>query len=149
MAEPKRILVVDDEAPIVKVVSKRLEIEGFAVSVAMDGQEGVRKARAELPDLILLDLMMPKMNGFDACTTLKSDPATRWIPIIILSAKTQEEDERRALACGADAYQKKPFNAPVLMERIRALLGRANASAPPATGSTGPATRAGAGPTAA
>ena len=124
MAPPVRILLVDDELPIIKVVSKRLEIEGFAVSVAMDGQEGVRKAHAEQPNLILLDLMMPKMNGFEACTLLKSDPATRHIPIVILSAKTQEEDERRALACGADAYFKKPFQAPILMEGVRKLLAR-------------------------
>ena len=136
MASPVRILLVDDEVPIVKVVSKRLEIEGFAVSVAMDGQEGVRKALAERPDLILLDLMMPKMNGFEACTVLKRDPATCQIPIVILSAKTQEEDERRALACGADAYFKKPFNAPVLMEGIRKLLARSSDArpAPPASG---------------
>ena len=124
MAAPVRILLVDDELPIIKVVSKRLEIEGFAVSVAMDGQEGVRKAHAEQPNLILLDLMMPKMNGFEACTLLKNDPATRHIPIVILSAKTQEEDERRALACGADAYFKKPFQAPILMEGVRKLLAR-------------------------
>ena len=124
MTVPARILLVDDEVPIIKVVSKRLEIEGFAVSVAMDGQEGVRKAHTERPDLILLDLMMPKMNGFEACAALKGDPATRHIPIVILSAKTQEEDERRALACGADAYFKKPFQAPILMEGIRKLLAR-------------------------
>lgn len=125
-----RILLVDDELPILKVVGKRLEIEGFAVSVAMDGQEAVRKAQAERPDVILLDLMMPKMNGFEACTLLKRDPATRHIPIVILSAKTQEEDERRALACGADAYFKKPFNAPALMEGIRKLLGPLEGSEP-------------------
>ena len=130
MAPPVRILLVDDEAPIVKVVSKRLEIEGFLVSVAMDGQEGVRKAHTERPDLILLDLMMPKMNGFEACTALKGDPATRHIPIIILSAKTQEEDERRALSCGADAYFKKPFQAPILMDGIRKLLARSSAAGP-------------------
>ena len=133
MAAPVRILVVDDEAPIVKVVSKRLEIEGFAVSVATDGEDGIRKARAEQPALILLDLMMPKMNGFEACTALKSDPATRQIPIIILSAKTQEEDERRALACGADAYFKKPFQAPLLMDGIRKLLARSTAAGPAPT----------------
>ena len=124
MAAPARVLLVDDELPIIKVVGKRLEIEGFAVSVAMDGAEGVQKARAERPDLILLDLMMPKMNGYEACTALKQDPATRHIPIIILSAKTQEEDERQALACGANAYFKKPFNAPALMEGIRKLLAQ-------------------------
>jgi DNA-binding response OmpR family regulator len=123
-----RILLVDDELPILKVVGKRLEIEGFAVSVAMDGQEAVRKAQLERPDLILLDLMLPKMNGFEVCTLLKDDHATQRIPIVILSAKTQEEDERRALACGADAYFKKPFNAPALMEGIRKLLGPREAS---------------------
>jgi len=96
--------------------------------VARDGDEAMRRAQAERPDLILLDLMLPKMDGFEVCTLLKRSPATRHIPIIVLSAKTQEDDERRALACGADVYFKKPFQAPVLLEGIRKCLPRTASS---------------------
>lgn len=128
MAEPPRILLVDDEPSIVKMVGKRLEVEGFRVLIAVDGQEGLDKARAEHPDLIILDLMLPKMNGYEVCTALKQDPQHQKIPIILFTAKAQEKDEKMGLECGANAYVRKPFRAQELLERIRSLLSIASPS---------------------
>ena len=122
MAEKRRILLVDDEPSIVKMVGKRLEVEGFDVVVAMDGQDGLTKAQAEHPDLIVLDLMLPKLNGYEVCTMLKQDARYQKIPIILFSAKAQEKDEKLGMECGANAYVRKPFRAQELLERIRALL---------------------------
>jgi len=123
MAEKPRILLVDDEPSIVKMVGKRLEVEGFDVLVAMDGQEGLAKAQAEHPDLIVLDLMLPKLNGYEVCTLLKQDTRYQKIPIVLFTAKTQEKDERLGVECGADAYVRKPFRAQELLEKIRSLIG--------------------------
>ncbi len=123
MAEKARILLVDDEPSIVKMVGKRLEVEGFDVLVAMDGQDALAKARAENPSLIVLDLMLPKMNGYEVCTMLKQDARFQKIPIIIFTAKTQEKDEKMALECGAEGFVRKPFRAQELLEKIRTLLG--------------------------
>jgi DNA-binding response OmpR family regulator len=125
MAGKPRILLVDDEPSIVKMVGKRLEIEGFDVLVAMDGQEGLARARADSPDLIVLDLMLPKMNGYEVCTLLKQDTRYHGIPIILFSAKAQEKDEKLGMECGANAYVRKPFRAQELLEKIRALLPNA------------------------
>ena len=122
MAEKRRILLVDDEPSIVKMVGKRLEVEGFDVVVAMDGQDGLTKAQAEHPDLIVLDLMLPKLNGYEVCTMLKQDARYQKIPIILFSAKAQEKDEKLGMECGANAYVRKPFRAQELLEKIRALL---------------------------
>ena len=122
MAERQRILLVDDEPSIVKMVGKRLEVEGFDVLIAMDGQEGLMKARAELPDLIVLDLMLPKLNGYEVCMMLKQDGRYQKIPIVLFTAKTQEKDEKLGMECGANAYVRKPFRAQELLEKIRALI---------------------------
>ena len=123
MADKLRILLVDDEPSIVKMVGKRLEVEGFDVLIAMDGQDGLAKAQAEHPDLIILDLMLPKLNGYEVCTMLKQDARYQKMPIILFTAKAQEKDEKLGMECGADAYVRKPFRAQELLERIRALLG--------------------------
>jgi len=123
MAEKPRILLVDDEPSIVKMVGRRLEVEGFTVSVAGDGQEGLAKAQAEQPDLLILDLMLPKLNGYEICTMLKQDIRYQKIPIILFTAKTQDKDEKLGMECGANAYVRKPFRAPELLETIRKLLG--------------------------
>ena len=123
MAEKPRILLVDDEPSIVKMVGKRLEVEGFDVLIAMDGQDGLAKAQAEHPDLVILDLMLPKLNGYEVCTMLKQDARYQKMPIILFTAKAQEKDEKLGMECGADAYVRKPFRAQELLERIRALLG--------------------------
>ncbi len=118
----KRILLVDDEPNIVKMVGKRLEVEGFEVISAADGQDGLAKAQSEHPDLIILDLMLPKLNGYEVCTMLEQDTRHQSIPIIIFTAKTQDKDEQLAMGCGAEAFVRKPFKAAELTEKIRSLL---------------------------
>ena len=134
MAEKPRILLVDDEPSIVKMVGKRLEIEGFEVVVAVDGQEGLTKAQAEHPDLIILDLMLPKLNGYEVCTMLKQDTRYQRIPIVLFTAKAQEKDEKLGMECGANAYVRKPFRAQELLEKIRGLLTAPPAPQPPQGG---------------
>lgn len=124
MADKVRILLVDDEPSIVKMVGKRLEVEGFAVQVAMDGQEALKAAQAQPPALIILDLMLPKLNGYEVCMVLKEDARFQKIPVIMFTAKAQEQDEKLGLACGADAYLRKPFKAQELLDQIKALLNR-------------------------
>lgn len=131
MAEKPRILLVDDEPSIVKMVGKRLEVEGFEVLIAVDGQEGLTKAQAEQPDLIILDLMLPTLNGYEVCTMLKQDTRYQRIPIILFTAKAQDKDEKLGMECGANAYVRKPFRAQELLERIRSLI--APSAAPPAS----------------
>ena len=121
MGEKMKILLVDDEPSIVKMVGKRLEVEGFEVLVAMDGQDALRKAQTEMPGLIILDLMLPKLNGYEVCTMLKQDTRYQKIPIVMFTAKAQEKDEQLGLSCGADAYVRKPFRAQELLDQIRAL----------------------------
>ena len=123
MAERPRILIVDDEPSIVKMVGKRLEVEGFEVLIAMDGQEGLAKAQAESPDLVILDLMLPKLNGYEVCTMLKQDTRYQKIPVLLFTAKAQAKDEQLGLECGANAYMRKPFQGKELVEKIRSLLG--------------------------
>ena len=122
MAEKPRILLVDDEPSIVKMVGKRLEVEGFDVLIAMGGQEGLTKAQAEHPDLIILDLMLPKLNGYEVCTMLKQDTRYQKTPIVLFTAKAQDKDEKLGMECGANAYVRKPFRAQELLEKIRGLL---------------------------
>ena len=117
-----RILIVDDEPSIVKMVSKRLEVEGFDVLVAMDGQEGLDKAQTEWPVLIVLDLMLPKVNGYEVCSQLKQDARYKKIPIMLFTAKAQAKDEQLGKECGADAYMRKPFQGKELVDSIRLLL---------------------------
>ena len=121
MAAP-RILLVDDEISLVKMVGKRLEMGGFEVVVAMDGEEALAKAQSERPDLIILDLMLPKLTGFEVCKRLKQDPVLKHIPIVIFTAKAQEKDEQLAMSYGANAYIRKPFRADELFTTIRTLL---------------------------
>ena len=122
MGERLRILLVDDEPSIVKMVGKRLEVEGFEVLIATDGQDGLDKARSQSPDLIVLDLMLPKLNGYEVCTMLKQDNRYQKIPIVLFTAKAQEKDEKIGMECGANAYVRKPFRAQELLEKIRSLL---------------------------
>ena len=121
MSDKIRILLVDDEPSIVKMVSKRLAVEGYEVLVATDGQEALRKAQTEQPDLIILDLMLPKLNGYEVCRLLKFDQKFQHIPIMIFTAKSQEQDECLGRECGADAYLRKPFKARELLSQLRGL----------------------------
>lgn len=117
-----RILVIDDEPDLLSLAKARLELAGYEVLTASDGEEGLEKARTSAPDLILLDLMLPKMDGFEVCEALKIDEKYKHIPIIILTVKFQPVDIRFAKALGADAYITKPFEGKELVEKIRELI---------------------------
>ena len=126
-----KILVVEDEKNITKVVTYNLEREGYQMITARDGEEGLAKARKELPDLVILDLMLPKLDGLEVCRQLKSDPKSARIPIIMLTAKTQETDRVVGLEMGADDYVAKPFSVRELAARVKAVLRRGQSSEAP------------------
>ncbi len=135
MAEGKlRVLLVDDEPSIVKMVGKRLEGAGYEVVTAADGEDGLTKARLGRPDVVILDLMLPKMNGMEICAALKQDAAYRHIPVIIFTARRQEMDEKLCRECGADAYITKAQQSKALLEQVEALLGRIVARRAPQPG---------------
>lgn len=119
----KRILVVDDEADLVKAMQIRLEQANYEVLVAYDGQEGLEKAKKEKPDLIVLDLMLPKMDGYKVCGLLKKDSRYARIPIIIFTARAQESGMKLDEEVGANAYITKPFEHQVVLAKIKELLG--------------------------
>ena len=118
----KRILLVDDERDMVFAVKLQLEAEGFDVLTAADGQEALDKARRENPDLIILDLMLPKMDGYKVCRMLKFDKKYKKIPIIIFTARIQQSDEKLGYEVGADVYLTKPFEPKTLLAKIQELL---------------------------
>jgi len=124
--EKKRILIVDDEADFVKMLRARLQIEGYEVLVAEDGTKGLQTARKERPDLIILDIMMPGMDGHVVCDLLKKSSLTWSIPIIYLTAKTSQADEVLALEKGAKYFLTKPYNPPMLLEMIKSAMMDAN-----------------------
>ena len=132
-----KILLVEDEKNIVKIITYNLEREGFQVSVARDGAEALEKARKETPDLVLLDLMLPKIDGMDVCRRLREDPKTARLPIIMVTAKTQETDRVLGLELGADDYLPKPFSPRELVARVRAVLRRSQAPEIPTVWSCG------------
>ena len=121
-----KILVVDDEIYIVHILDFSLGMEGYEVITALDGENAIEKARAEHPDLIVLDIMMPKLDGYETCKMLKADDDTRGIPVILLSAKGRNIDQKIGFEVGADDYITKPFSPRKLVERINAILGQAN-----------------------
>ena len=116
------VLLVDDDPVILKLLQVNFEMEGFNVSTANDGVEGLEKARAERPDIVLLDIMMPRMDGLQVTKALKGDPETKDIPIILLSAKAQASDIQAGKDIGADDYLTKPFDPLELLERVNELL---------------------------
>jgi two-component system, OmpR family, phosphate regulon response regulator PhoB len=118
MPKPK-ILVIEDERSLVEVLSCNLEREGFEVIVAFDGQEGLRQAQLKLPDLVVLDLMLPNKPGLEVCRELRQGARTREIPIIMVTAKTEESDELVGFATGADDYVTKPYSMKILIQRIK------------------------------
>jgi two-component system phosphate regulon response regulator PhoB len=118
MPKPK-ILVIEDERSLVEVLSCNLEREGFEVIVAFDGQEGLRQAQLKLPDLVVLDLMLPNKPGLEVCRELRQGARTREIPIIMVTAKTEESDELVGFATGADDYVTKPYSVKILIQRIK------------------------------
>lgn len=118
-----RILVVDDEIYIVHILDFSLGMEGYEVITALDGELALEKARTEKPDLIVLDIMMPKLDGYETCKRLKADPITKDMPVILLSAKGRNVDQKVGFEVGADDYITKPFSPRKLVERINAILG--------------------------
>ena len=129
----RRVLLVDDEPSIIKVVGKGLEAAGYEVLTALNGRDGLMKAQLGRLDVIVLDLMMPQMSGFEICAALKRDPNCRHIPVIIFTGKGQDMDEKLCRELGAAAYISKPNTSKALVELIEALLG----ALPPPTGPAG------------
>lgn len=121
---PKTILVIDDEKDIVDIVAYNLEQEGFAVSRAYDGERALQLIKSKAPDLVLLDLMLPGINGLDVCRIIRGKPDTASIPIIMLTAKGEDVDKVVGLEMGADDYITKPFSIRELIARIRTVLRR-------------------------
>ncbi|MEP6811288.1 MAG: response regulator, partial [Chthoniobacterales bacterium] len=123
-ASGNRILLIEDEPDVVDLLTLALRKAEFTVSSAEDGAGGLRLAREETPALVILDLMLPKMSGLEVCKVLKSDPATRHIPIIMLTAKAEEIDRIVGLEFGADDYVTKPFSPREMVLRVKAILRR-------------------------
>jgi len=119
-----KILIVDDEKDIVKMIEYNLKKEGYRTVACYDGEDAIEAARKEHPDLMVLDLMLPVMDGLEVCRALKKEPPTAKIPIIMLTAKRQESDKVVGLELGADDYMTKPFSPRELLARIKAVLRR-------------------------
>jgi two-component system phosphate regulon response regulator PhoB len=131
----ERILVVDDEEDLLELVNYNLSKEGYRVNCVGTGEDALVEARKSLPDLIVLDLLLPTVDGLEVCRLLKSDSKTQHIPIIMLTAKSEEADVVAGLELGADDYLTKPFSPRVLLARIKALLRRKSMDADDETGS--------------
>ncbi len=125
----RSILIIDDEPDILRLLDYNLTKADYAVLTAKDGESGLAVARKHSPDAILLDVMMPGLDGLEVCKRLRADPSTSRIPIIILTAKAEEGDRVVGLELGADDYMTKPFGVRELLARVKALLRRAQASA--------------------
>ena len=121
---PSTVLVVEDDPVILRLLEVNFELEGFSVLLAHDGAEGIEVARAQKPDLIITDIMMPRVSGLELVIALKADDATKSIPIILLSAKAQTNDLKIGMEAGADDYVTKPFEPLDLVDRVNALLNR-------------------------
>lgn len=117
-----RVLIVDDEPNIVISLEYLMKKEGFEVAVATDGEAALRLAAQFVPDLVLLDVMMPKKSGFEVCETLRADPALAGVKIVMLTAKGRETEITKGMALGADSYITKPFSTKDLILRIKSLL---------------------------
>jgi len=125
-----KILVVDDEIYIVHILDFSLGMEGYEVITALDGDQALDRLKTERPDLIVLDIMMPKLDGYEVCKAIKSNPDTRNIPFILLSAKGRNVDQKLGFDVGADDYITKPFSPRKLVERINQLLDQTVAEKP-------------------
>ena len=117
-----KILIVDDESDFNQLLKTRLEADRHEIVIAKDGKEGLEKAESENPDLIVLDVMTPEMDGYEVCRTLKNDFRFKKIPIIILSTLSQEDDIKAGIEAGADAYISKPYDANILLAKVEELL---------------------------
>ena len=119
----KKVLIADDEQNIVISIEFLMKREGFVVVIARDGEEAWQKVQQEKPDLVLLDVMMPKRNGYEVCQAMRADPALAATKILMLTAKGRDTEIAKGLAIGADAYMTKPFSTKELVSRARELLG--------------------------
>ena len=117
-----KVLVVDDEVNITQILEFSIGAEGYEVITAANGEEAIDKARREQPDLIILDIMMPKIDGYEACRILKANPLTKSIPVVLLTAKGRDIDKRLGYEVGATDYIVKPFSPNKLVDRIHQLL---------------------------
>jgi DNA-binding response OmpR family regulator len=122
--DPRTVLVADDDEDILQLVSFRLERAGYTVVTAADGPQALAAAREHRPDLAVLDVMMPGLNGYEVTRQLRADPATEAIPVILLTARVQEADVSRGFEAGADDYLRKPFSPQELRSRVQAILAR-------------------------
>lgn len=117
-----KILIADDEQNIVISLEFLMKREGYEVVIANDGEEAIDKIRGEMPDLVLLDVMMPKKSGFEVCQEIKSDPSLQSVRILMLTAKGRDTEVAKGLALGADAYMTKPFATKELVARVQSML---------------------------
>jgi DNA-binding response OmpR family regulator len=122
MRTPPRILIVDDQPMNVDILQTRLGVHGYELLTAYDGEEALAKARAALPDLILLDIMMPKIDGIEVCRRLKADTSVPFMPIIMVTAKADIKDVVTGLESGADEYLTKPVDQAALVARVKSML---------------------------
>ena len=116
-----KILIVEDKEPNRDMLSRRLERRGFEVVVAVDGAEGVAKSKTEHPDIVLMDMSLPVMNGWEATRAIRADPATQTMPVIALTAHSMPGDREKAMEAGCDDYDVKPVDLPRLLEKMAAL----------------------------
>lgn len=119
----KKVLIVDDEPNIAISVDFLMRREGFEVLVAHDGEEGLARIRADRPDLVVLDVMMPKLDGFEVCKAVRADPTLAGVRILMLTAKGRAQEITKGLALGAEAYIPKPFSTRELVAKVKELLG--------------------------
>ena len=126
--EPRkqRILIVDDDPVIVRLLQINFRLEGYDVDTASHGEEALERVRSQRPDVVILDVMMPGLDGWEVCRQLKANPAVRHIPVIFLSARAQDEDRQRGYALGVDEYVTKPFDPGHLVEIVRAALAKSS-----------------------
>ena len=125
-----RVLVVDDDDVIRQLICVNLELEGFQVHVAVDGQDALDQVKQVRPHVVTLDIMMPRLDGWETATRLRADPETAGIRVILLSARAQEADLRRGDRIGVDAYLTKPFDPDELIDTVRRLAGQQDSSTP-------------------
>ena len=133
---PATVLVVDDDPVILKLLEVNFEMEGFEVVRAADGAEGLERARAVHPDIVILDVMMPRMTGYEVAKALREDDGTAHIPIIFVTARAQSTDVERGLELGVDDYVTKPFDPLDLIARVNTLLARRETEATDAVGAS-------------
>ena len=119
----RTILAADDHGHVLQLIERVLGRAGYRVLTVPDGEQALRVAREERPDAVLLDVEMPKVSGIEVCRRMKADRALAGIPVLLVTAKAQEEERRRAMECGADAYLTKPFSVRVLVHEVERLVG--------------------------